>query len=193
MKIAFCNRPSYDNPLGGDAIQMLKTKEYLEKQYNLHIEIITTPDALNNSFDIIHIFNFVTYKITRGFILKAKALKIPIVSSSIFWDYTYATNKITNFFISTHISTQRAKIIKLISHSLGKLIGKPSYFSQRMKKEFRNFINCSSYILPNSIEEAKLLFKFVNLDIQKYSDKVSIVYNAAEIPKIKLFWRKKIS
>lgn len=43
INVAFCNRPSYDNPLGGDAIQMLKTKEWLEILYGIHISIITHP------------------------------------------------------------------------------------------------------------------------------------------------------
>ena len=30
INVAFCNRPLYDNPLGGDAIQMLETKKWLE-------------------------------------------------------------------------------------------------------------------------------------------------------------------
>lgn len=187
MKVAFCNRPSFDNPLGGDAVQMLKTKEYLEKQYNLQIEIITRSDDLNKSFDLIHVFNFVTCEITREFIQKANALKIPVVSSSIFWDYSYATDKITNFFISTHISKGRAKVIRFVSHALARLFGKPYYLSHRMKQELRNFIYCSDYILPNSIEEAELLFKFVDLDIQDYLKKISVVYNATEIAKNMVF------
>ena len=29
MRVAFCNRPTWNAPLGGDGVQMLKTKEYL--------------------------------------------------------------------------------------------------------------------------------------------------------------------
>lgn len=52
INVAFCNRPSYDNPLGGDAIQMLKTKEWLEILYGIHISIITHPNELTVNFNI---------------------------------------------------------------------------------------------------------------------------------------------
>ena len=57
INVAFCNRPSYDNPLGGDAIQMLKTKEWLEILYGIHISIITHPNELTVNFNIVHVFN----------------------------------------------------------------------------------------------------------------------------------------
>ena len=50
IKIAYCNRPSYDNPLGGDAVQMLKTKEELEKLYNIQIDIITDPSLITKDY-----------------------------------------------------------------------------------------------------------------------------------------------
>ena len=68
INVAFCNRPSYDNPLGGDAIQMLKTKEWLEILYGIHISIITHPNELTVNFNIVHVFNFATYEITNGFV-----------------------------------------------------------------------------------------------------------------------------
>ena len=90
MKIAFCNRLNWDNPLGGDGVQMLKTKANLEDLYGINIDIVTDPEKLNNSYDIVHVFNFVTYQVTESFFLKAQSLSIPIVSSCIFCDYTYA-------------------------------------------------------------------------------------------------------
>ena len=59
MKIAFCNRPKWDSPLGGDGVQMLKTKAHLEELYGLQINIVTNPEMLDRSYDIVHVFNFV--------------------------------------------------------------------------------------------------------------------------------------
>ena len=84
INVAFCNRPSYDNPLGGDAIQMLKTKEWLEILYGIHISIITHPNELTVNFNIVHVFNFATYEITNGFVEKAHQLGIPTISSCIY-------------------------------------------------------------------------------------------------------------
>ena len=44
MKIAFCNRPKWNDPLGGDGVQMLKTKEALEAIYNVESDIVTKAD-----------------------------------------------------------------------------------------------------------------------------------------------------
>ena len=94
----FGNRPLYDNPLGGDAIQMLETKKWLESLYGFHISVITDPKELTDDFDIVHIFNFSTYEITNRFMEKAHQLGIPIVSSCIYWDYSYSIPPLHYFF-----------------------------------------------------------------------------------------------
>lgn len=98
INVAFCNRPLYDNPLGGDAIQMLETKKWLESLYGFHISVITDPKELTDDFDIVHIFNFSTYEITNRFMEKAHQLGIPIVSSCIYWDYSYSIPPLHYFF-----------------------------------------------------------------------------------------------
>ena len=65
MRVAFCNRPGYDNPLGGDAIQMLKTKENLERLFNVEIEIVTDAVNLSKEFDLGHILNTAIYCISE--------------------------------------------------------------------------------------------------------------------------------
>jgi len=175
MKVAFCNRPTWDNPLGGDGVQMLKTKEALERLYNMEIMIITNPKEITNEYDLVHIFNFVTYKITKSFFERAIELRIPIASSSIFWDYTYASNRFMNFFIGDYFSVVRSNIYRVIAHSMAFCLNYPQYLTKRFRKEYKYFCNMSSVILPNSIEEGELLQTYINSPT--ITDKIHVVYN----------------
>lgn len=183
MKIAFCNRPNYNSPLGGDAVQMLKTKEYLELLYGLNIEIITNEDYLNKSYDLIHVFNYATYQITERFINKALAIKIPIASSPIYWDYSYSTT-LTFFklFNLTRIDENTINFERKILKLLSLMTGRPDPLSNNFKKKIRFFIESSDIILPNSKEEFELLLSFSNIK-KNVSNKAHIVYNACEIKK----------
>ena len=55
MKVLFCVRHNfYDSP-GGAQIQILKTKEYIERQ-GIKCDITTTPYGINyNKYDIVHL------------------------------------------------------------------------------------------------------------------------------------------
>ena len=164
FKIAFCNRPSYDNPLGGDAIQMLETKKYLEKKWGLQIDIITDPKLITSEYSIVHVFNFLTYKITRRFIERAHSLNIPIVSSCIYWDYSYAgTYAFFDFWAyPTHINKWLANVLHNILKIIGYISPKPAGISSIFRGNVRKFIKMSTYIAPNSDEEGKLLIQFAN-------------------------------
>lgn len=191
MKIAFCNRKNWNNPLGGDGVQMLKTKEKLEELYNLDIHIINDPDDLDSSFDVIHIFNYATFMETNAFFIKAKSLKIKIVSSSIFWDYKYAITPIINRlgiypnFIGAHFEKLSFRVNNVISY----IFHKPILLSPKFKKYLRNFILDSDLILPNSKEEGELLLEFSNLDNDKLAsvkNKIKVVYNGVDMSNYKI-------
>lgn len=179
MRIAFCIRPEYKNPLGGDAIQMLKTKEYLEKNYAVLIDIITTADEISKGYDLVHIFNYLTYEVSKKFISKAIQLNIPIVSSPIYWDYSYAsTGKLFNRipFLNS-INEISINILKKIVQLIGFFYIRPAGVSSRFRQNAIWMYEKSTIIAPNSIEEAKLLLKWVNVDT---FEKIRVVYNATE-------------
>ena len=179
MKVAFCIRPEYRNPLGGDAIQMLKTKEYLEKKYDILIDILTSPDEISEKYDIVHVFNFSTYKISRLFIDKAVKLGISVVSSPIYWDYSYAsTSKLFNIvpFLNS-INKLSINIFKKTVQLIGIFLARPVGVSLRFKKNAIWMYKNSTILAPNSIEEAKLLLKWINIDTL---EKIRVVYNATE-------------
>lgn len=188
MKIAFCNRPNYTT--GGDGIQMLKTKEYLEKIYSdISIDIITSPKELSCKYDIAHIFNYASHIETRAFFEQAKLLNVKIVSSTIFWDYSYAImplpmilGKKYSFIKENYIKTYRFLNQILSKVPLEKF--RKAYFpiSRAFSSECKFFIENSDLILPNSYEEGILCCNFAKYLQGK--DKIREVYNGVDIQKV---------
>jgi glycosyltransferase involved in cell wall biosynthesis len=178
MKIAFCIRPEYDKPLGGDAVQMLKTKEYLEKAYNVAIDIITHPDNITKEYDIAHIFNFSTYEISRQFIAKAKKEGLRVASSSIYWDYSYVSTTILNsiFGYPNFISERRIKLQRAMIRIMGLVLPRPVGVSSVFKRNAQWMFDNSDVVLPNSSEEGELLLNMIKRE--KETDKIHIVVNA---------------
>lgn len=180
-RIAFCIRPDYDNPLGGDGVQMLKTKQYLEAAYPLAITIITVPSEITPDCDLVHVFNFATYRFTRQCIDQANKLGIPVVSSCIYWDYSYAsTERIAKLFgYARYTSSLFMRVALSILNITKRVFSRPSGISYVFKRHVKQFIRQSALILPNSEEEAQLLLQFSGLP-QSAHDKFRVVYNAVD-------------
>lgn len=87
MRVLFCNRFDCLSQIGGDTIQMLKTKEFLEKA-GVHVDISRNlaEDTLN--YDIVHIFNLMRPIEAMIAIRNARKNNKKIVFSSIFWDFS---------------------------------------------------------------------------------------------------------
>jgi glycosyltransferase involved in cell wall biosynthesis len=179
MRVAFCIRPEYNKPLGGDAIQMLRTKKYLEKNYDILIDILTEPKEITNVYNIVHVFNFSTYKISRKFIEKAVECGIPIVSSSIYWDYSYAsTTKLFYLFPwLNYLEESTLNIFRKIILLIGSVYSKPDVVSSVFKRNARWMYERSNVVAPNSIEEAELLLRWIKVNDL---DKIRVVYNATD-------------
>lgn len=181
-KIAFCNRPSYDNPLGGDAIQMLQTKKYLEQNYGITVDIVTDPQQISTDYSIVHVFNYVTHRVTSKFMERAHSLCIPIVSSCIYWDYSYAG---TYLFYAlggypSHISSKQVNLFRSILGAIGRIAPKPVGVSLLFRSHIRRFVRLSTYIAPNSLEESNLLLKFSNME-KVGRNKIRVVYNGVQL------------
>lgn len=180
MKVAFCIRPDYMELMGGDVIQMLKTKKYLEKYFSVEIDVLTKPEDINSKYDIVHVFNFSTYIVSKKYINKAIENDIPVVSSPIYWDYSYAsTTKLFYLFpFLRHLDEFSIKIFRKIILLVGCVFVKPNVVSFVFKRNAKWMFEKSTIVAPNSIEEAGLLLKWI--DIEK-SEKIRVVYNATDI------------
>lgn len=180
MKVAFCIRDDFQSNHGGDVVQLLKTKEYLEKNHQIEISIITRADDLNESFDIAHIFNLSTISYSTSFVKKAVNLKIKIAISTIFWNYNYSAisgiAKHFKFFPDFFNTNILIVIVKVLSF----IFNKPLIISSKTKKCMRYMIDNSDILLPNSQEEINELIKFIGIREENVIKKVHIIPNAAD-------------
>lgn len=180
IKIAFCNRPSYDSPLGGDAIQMLQTKQYLEDNFDVQIDIITDYHDITTKYSLVHVFNFLTYKVTRTFINQAKQLGIPVVSSCIYWDYSFASTGLLYKIIGypSFVNWRQFAVLYPFLDFISYIFSKPVGISRVFKRHVREFILKSDVIAPNSIEEGRSLLHFAGLQDES---KLKVVFNGVSL------------
>lgn len=186
MKVAYCIREDYKTRGGGDAVQMLMTKKYLEKYFqDIEIDILTTPNQLNKQYDLCHIFNYSTFQETERYFNKALENKIKIASSPIYWDYNITAyqyfSKLKWFNINEKILTFEIRVLKLIQ----KVYPVFTLTSKNFANYCKGFMKNSNVILPNSIEEFKLLLKFINEE-KSINYNFEVVYNATEKDEVKL-------
>lgn len=195
MKIYYCIRPNYQN--GGDGIQAIKTKYYIEKQYSdVDIRIITSPEELEQDADIVHIFNYATIELTNSFFEKAISLGLKIVSSPVYWDYQYSNTpfplliRFTKDFIDEKYVLRHVRINKILSNLPYNFLGKFSKNALKVKsiyektsRTFSRSLNCfirnSALILPNSIEEGELCCDFAKANDCKKN--IRVILNGVDI------------
>ena len=185
MKVAFCIRPN--QYAGGDMVQALKTREYLLKlEKDIQIDVLDTPEKLDKSFDVAHIFNYSTEQITNEYFAKALEMNIPIVSSPIYWDYSYAQPSYpayvwTKGFITKSIMRAGKMMNKLFTFiPLGRARVFSFSISSRFRKNIHYYIEKSRFILPNSMEEGKLCYLFSNYKDPSYK-KIRVVLNGVDV------------
>ncbi|MCX7745957.1 MAG: glycosyltransferase [Clostridia bacterium] len=114
MNILFQIRSDYKNNLAGDSIQMLKTKEYLEK-LGIRVDLSTQYQTDLTKYEIVHIFNLVRSKESFKFSQNALRQNKPYVLSTIYWNMSnYIKNdKTTRSTIEwwLHSNSQRKEIL----------------------------------------------------------------------------------
>ncbi len=157
MRILFQSRESLLDSTGGDTIQILKTKEYLEK---LGLSIDLEPKK-NVRYDLIHFFN-TTGKIDSIYAkcVKYKSLGYPIVISPIYWDTNYIWNYYKGYNLRSGFNMYYNHVLKLLD----------------FKKIQSNLMKQADLLLPNSKIEKELIIEKFGLD----SSKFHIVYNSVD-------------
>ncbi len=151
MKVLFnCNTIAFQSP-GGGTVQLLKTKEYLEKN-KINVKLFNQWDDKIGNYDIIH--NFGKSNNCYDVIHSAKLQKVPIAITPIYnWpSLIYGLKE--NIGIKRKLKFIAYHIIK--NNHLFDFISK----TRIMLKE-------ADIILPDSQAEAKLMIKHFNLDKRK--------------------------
>lgn len=177
MKILFKNRfNSFDSP-GGDTIQMLKTKEYLEK-IGLKVDISLDYKCSLKDYDLVHIFNCMRPLETSASIFEAKEAGKKILLSSIYWDFNEfnlfgRSSSFERFLYRclNEFTIEKIKDARRINH---KNISK-SYLIKYYLHNYKKTLNLVDRFLPNSIGEGEIIRKKIFKDA-----KYSVVYNAVD-------------
>ena len=179
MKVLMVNREDAHRNLGGDTIQMLKTKAALE-DLGVTIETCTVADLDHVQVpDLAHVFNIQTVEESWAAFKKLKARKIPIVLSSIYWDM------LDHGFDLTTATRGRWAVCARI---WGKSTARRLYCSwQRAKSPLltswrlqRRMLQDALAVLPNSASEGKLLRQTFLLGDSFYR-RVHVVPNGIDV------------
>ncbi len=166
MKVAFANRQNcFDRP-GGDTVQMMKTKEFLEANYDIEIDVVLDPELiLKKKYDLVHIFNI--HEIDQAFRFLQNSLKMngKTVVSTIFWDLSAFLHIYEYSRLGFHNPNKLMKglqpLYNLKSEILASFINEPKFFSEKFRKFYKYICESANMILPASEEELGLVQKFV--------------------------------
>lgn len=185
MRVLMQSRQNLFTLPGGDTIQLLKTKEYLEKR-GVNVDISTELEPDLNKYDIVHLFNLTRVQETYFQAKNAKKQNKKIILSTIYWPTDeferkgqVGIRKIINNLISIN-NIERLKAfykyyIKDEKHKGTKYLMLNSF--KKMQDEILQFVD---WFLPNSYMEMDELAK--KFDFNK--DDYTVVPNAIDLDKI---------
>ncbi|WP_105253993.1 glycosyltransferase family 4 protein [Pseudoalteromonas sp. T1lg75] len=158
MKVLFKNRFDAFTSFGGDTVQMLNTKRELESLgVTVDIDLGVTKDL--REYDLVHFFNLMrTYEGTLA-IWQAKDANIPVVYSSIYWDFTEFNNvgrqsKLHGFL---HNNFSEFTVEKFKECVRGVRDGNLSTYLRYMGSNFYKTLESVDLFLPNSKSEGELI------------------------------------
>lgn len=204
-KILYIVRKDCYKIMGGDTIQIEKTKFYLNKKYHITVDIFEENKIHNlliDDYDIIHIWGIKSEKDIHSLLQKAKSKKIGTITSTIYWNLedTYFINTFYYFIWSDSKILQLLKntFIYFLSHVYYKIV--PKYRNRQFnlplcktcKKARQYTIKLSDIIIPNSDEEGKLLCQDIELDYKTVENKFISIPNAVDIEKLNVQCTNKI-
>lgn len=173
MKVLFQTRTNLFEFPGGDMVQMLKTKEFLEKLgIEVDISLELEPDL--TGCDLVHLFNLMEPQDIYLQMLNAKKQNKKIVLSTIYGLYTEFERKARGGFfqkLARILSAYQIGYIKvLVKHYKEKRMHKGVY--KMLFKGYyglmKEIVDNTSVFLPNSDSEMKRVAGEFNLKNYKY-------------------------
>lgn len=160
MKVLFQTRTNLFEAPGGDMVQMLKTKEFLEKSgIEVDISLELEPDL--TGYDLVHLFNLMEPQDIYIQMLNAKKQSKKIVLSTIYGLYTEFERKARGGFfqkLANILSPYQIGYMKvLVKHYKEKRMHKGVY--KMLFKGYyglmKEIVDNTSIFLPNSDSEMK--------------------------------------
>ena len=202
MKILYIVRDSLFSTFGGDTVQIYKTKEYLERKYSVKIDIVLNNKDLkeyleSNDYDIYHFWGIDNFLFNQDSIQYLKSKNKTVVTSTISWDMR--DSLMLKYFVSPFLNYNIYPQLENFCNFYTKYIAKPcAYIIPQYRKKLHNIYTSKVYkllrdnlvkyfdaFIPNSDEEGKLYFDFIDTDYEKVANKIFSVPNAVDIDFIK--------
>jgi glycosyltransferase involved in cell wall biosynthesis len=175
MKILFCVRHNFYDAPGGAQIQILKTKEYLEK-LDVICDITTTPFNIEyNQYDILHLtdLTWVYDNIVYLKEIKEQNFKGKKVLSTIYWPFDdYASNgaPLVQKIIFKIFGVNGFEFVKALAKFI---IKKEPIYLNGLKKSYismqKEIVSNMHWLLPNADLEMEALNNRLGLCLKNYS------------------------
>lgn len=146
LKVLFQSRGDYKNNVAGDSIQMLKTKEYLEK-LDVSVDISSNSRISIEKYDLIHIFNLTRAKESYRFSQNAISQNKPYVLSTIYWNMIYYIKKDKNASSMYEWWAAQNELRREILKNASMLLPNSQIEMEVIKKDFMT--DQKSFIIPN--------------------------------------------
>ncbi len=173
MKVLFQSRTNLFDAPGGDMVQMLKTKEFLEK-LGVQVDISLDFEPSLSSYDLVHLFNLMEPQDIYRQMLNAKKQNKKIVLSTIYGLYTEFERKARGGLfqkLANVISPYQINYIKtLVKHYSEKRFHKGVFkmISKGYYGLMNEIVKNTSVFLPNSVSEMNRVAKEFNLKNYKF-------------------------
>lgn len=160
-RVAMCIRSDYLERPGGDTVQLECTKNQLEQQFFLDIDVVTDPSALaGRQYALVHLFNVQQPENGMAFIRAAAGLGLPIVLSPIYWQMSDAQYARLwgrwGRLASGPLPSLLHPFWSLIRSTAASLLPR-GISALTLERSVRDMISRVQYLLPNSFEELELL------------------------------------
>ncbi|MBA3025023.1 MAG: glycosyltransferase family 4 protein [Sulfurimonas sp.] len=175
MKTLFCVRHNFYDAPGGAQIQILKTKEYLEK-LGVSCDITTTPYHVNfNKYDILHLtdLTWVYDNIVYFEEIKKQNFKGKKVLSTIYWPFDDYASKGAPFFQKLIFKIFGINGFEFAKAFAKFIFKKEKIYLKGLKKSYiqiqREIAQSVDWLLPNAELEMQALNDRLGLNLKNYS------------------------
>lgn len=158
MRVLFKNRFDVFESVGGDTIQMIKTKSALEKM-GVEVDIQLGPVADLSDYDVVHVFNVLRSLETTFGILEARAACKPVVCSSIYWDFDELNciGRHSSMHRMLHKYFSEFQVEKLKEIIRGPRLAGWAGFCDYFFRDYLSTLKLVDLFLPNSVGEGEVL------------------------------------
>ncbi|WP_026475806.1 glycosyltransferase family 4 protein [Alkaliphilus transvaalensis] len=150
MKILFYVREDYLKNLAGDSIQMLKTKEYLEK-LGIDITVSSNPNEDLEQYDLIHLYNTIRVQDTYSFFINAHRYKKKVVISPIYWNYIDYTPKGKYNDLEQIYWKEGDRLREKVLKNVDRILPSAEIEMKKIKEIFN--VQTDYTIIPNGVDE----------------------------------------